>query len=331
MKHAFLRRTLLLLVVLTLMMGSSVFAFSDLPEGESQSKLEELKRMGIVSGTGDDHFLPNAELTNAQAVAMLVKGFDMSLDRVTVLKPEDDTPFYDTIPEDAWYADSFNIAAHYGWELPRDIDPDAAMSKAAFVHYLLNGLQLHGPFPVTKRYYIIEDEDEINEAYKNSIQTLLNTSLISLDEEQRFHPTQAINRLDAAVLLYDSLSFIEERQKDNEQGPIIDEGPDVPEIPEQEEEKPLSIEDDVSYNIEQVNEEVNKVVVDWGAKPHPGYGVAITSITFEADTAIVHYDRMYPDPDKMYLQVISYPQAETFVSSQYTIELEETNTEDQPR
>src|SRR5690606_20707924 len=117
----FSRKTLFLLLALTFMMSSSVFAFSDLPKGESQHKLEELKRMGIISGTGDDRFQPDGNLTYAQAIAMLVKGFGLSLDRVQCMQEEKPSHFYDNIAEDAWYADSFLIAAHYGWELPKDI------------------------------------------------------------------------------------------------------------------------------------------------------------------------------------------------------------------
>ncbi|WP_213410547.1 S-layer homology domain-containing protein [Xylanibacillus composti] len=328
MKTVIVRRTVLVLLAFSLMMGGSVFAFSDLPQGESRQKLEELKRMGIISGTGDGRFQPDGELTNAQAIAMLIKGFDLSWARVQFEQGKEVS--YDNVAADAWYAESFELAAHYGFELPSDIDPNAVISKAAYVHYLHRALELQGPFPVTKMYFMIEDEDDIEEAYKNSIQIMLNARLISLDEKQHFYPTQPITRLEAAVLLYDSLSLVRERQEfeDSLQQPEEGEEPTLPIVQEPVEEKPLSIEDDASHTIVPVNEEVNKVIVDWGTKPHPGYGIAIAGIVFEGDKAIIQYDRLYPDPDSMYPQVIAYPKAETFVSSAYTIELEEVNTED---
>lgn len=312
-----------MLLAFTLIVGSQAFAFSDLPEGESQHKLEELKRMGIISGTGDDRFEPEHELTYAQAIAMLVKGFNLSLDH----QGETASHLYDNVPVDAWYAESFTIAAHHGLELPRDIHPNEAVTHAAYVHYLYQALETQGSIPATKRFFMIGDEADIVETYKVSIQTMLNTGLISLDEDQRFNPTKPITRLEAAVLLYDSLSLIRERQEqaENPQQPIPREQPDLPILEEPKEEKPLSIEDDVSYMIEPINEQVNKVVIDWGTKPHSGYGVAITGINFKDGKAIIQYDRRYPEPDHMYLQVITYPKAETFVSSVYTIELEEVN------
>src|SRR5690606_34202651 len=84
---------------------------------------------------------------------------------------------------------------------------------------------------------------------------------------------------------------------------------------------------EVAYSVTAINEDINRVNISWGEQPNSGYGLSIDKIEFEGTIATVHYTRHYPDPDMMYLQVITYPKASTYVDSKYEIKLKDDTKE----
>jgi hypothetical protein len=78
--------------------------------------------------------------------------------------------------------------------------------------------------------------------------------------------------------------------------------------------------EDVKMEIGKVNDEVNKITLTWGEKPNAGYTISILRIDFDAETseATISYQLGYPEPDRMYAEVITTPTAETYVAGMYT-------------
>lgn len=296
-----LLRWFIMMVVLMLVFGSQAAAFRDLTAGdEADEKIKKLQEMGILNGVNGE-FQGDRDITYAEGIHMLVKGMGLSLDGIAFIKKPEARDSYDYVPEDAWYTESFIIASVLGLELPRDIDPQAVMTREAYAHHLMTALTLTGNYPFTKMYYIIQDEADLNPDYVHSIQLLLNGRIITLDEEGRFHPKQVITRKDAAVMLYDAIEF-----KNRYPQPILERD---------------DKDGEVSFEVVPVSEEVNKVTVSWGEQPHPGYGIRIVTIEFveEYQTAVIYYELSYPDPELMYPQVIVYPEDHTYVSSEYEV------------
>lgn len=285
-------------MALLLVFSPAVSAFSDLPEGDARGKLEALQKRGIVNGYGDI-FRGEQQLTNAEGVHLIVKTTGLSLAAFTFIKAPLASDFFDSIADDAWYAESFIIAAVNGLELPKDIDPEAAMNREEYAHYLLAGLSLTGDYAFTEMFFSIEDEQEVNPDYMNSLQVLLNGRIITLPEDGKFRPKEAITRQEAAVWAFNVLQLIESHQN-----------------PEPETEFPSK---EVTLSIEAVSPEVNKITLSRGEQPHSGYGIAITRIVFQDETAQVHYKLLEPEEGKMYLQVITVPVASTYVSSEYKV------------
>src|SRR5690606_37782200 len=117
------------------------------------------------------------------------------------------------------------------------------------------------------------------------------------------HPHKEVYRAYGLNVIKAALSYV----KSHQQTP---EAPDKPEKPEGDTE--------VTVSVSKVTDEVNKVTLAWGSKPNPGYRITIERIDFQDDgIAKIYYSLHYPDPDKMYIQVITEPTAETYVSSQY--------------
>lgn len=77
---------------------------------------------------------------------------------------------------------------------------------------------------------------------------------------------------------------------------------------------------EVYVSVSPVHDDVNKVHISWGQQPNSGYGLSIDKVEFSGTIATVHYTRHYPEPDRMYLQVITYPQATTYVDRKYELE-----------
>lgn len=184
--------------------------------------------------------------------------------------------------------------------IPKDINPSQSMSKQMFAHHLFEAIQTTGEYHYIQIYLLIEDAKLIHTNYMNSIQGLLISKIVDLDENQKFHPKQPMTKKLANDMIQKAIQFIEEHQGNHHPG---------------------YDDDSVSSVVEKVNEDINKVTVSWGEQPHPGYGISIAQIVFDQDVAIVYYQPHYPDPDMMYPQVIVYPKASTYVDSKYQVEI----------
>ncbi|XEC96913.1 protease complex subunit PrcB family protein [Paenibacillus tarimensis] len=285
-----------LALTLLFALGQTVFAFSDTSTDPNSQKIAELKKRGILNGHKDGTFLPGGKLTNAAGVALIVKGMDLNLNDIQFIKEPKASDYFTNVKDNAWYSEAFVIAHLNGLDLPKDIDPSAAMTREQFAHSLFLAMMTKGDYAFIKLYMLIEDEADITPAYMNSVQKLLISDIIKLDKKQMFYPKEAVKRSEAAGWLHDAIIFVETT-------------PTIPEI----EPFPLS---DVKLESTKVNDDVLEVTVSAQA-PHPGYGIQVTSIMFEGKRAIIYVDAVQPDPDKMYAQVITEVKATTYIGSEY--------------
>ncbi|MZQ87162.1 S-layer protein [Paenibacillus sp. 5J-6] len=272
---------------------SSVFAFSDLEEGQSEAVLA-LKNRGIVSGIDSEHYVPKGKISYAQSVQMIVKGLNLNMDTIRFIKQPLASDTYTNVPNDAWYADAFIIAHYNGLEIPKDVNPNATISREQFGDLLVRAMETKGNFPLVKMFIVIKDEDQININYQGTLQRLLLYKITKLDQDGKFNPKAELTRGEAANWVYQAIQYVEAHAQN--QAPV----------------------EEVSVRVEKVNDEVNKVTLS-KELPNPGYGIAIQGIEFQNDgKAVIRYTIQKPKPDMMYPQVITVAKAETFVSSKYT-------------
>ncbi|SEN14668.1 S-layer homology domain-containing protein [Paenibacillus sp. OV219] len=289
-----------MLVVLFLAVTQSVWAFSDTKNDPNDAKITELQKRGILNGNAskNDQFAPNGTLTYAAGITMLVKGLGLNIDDLRFFKKPEVSDSFSMMKNDAWYADTFIIAAYNSLDLARDTNPAANMTREQFAHHLYKALIRSGDFAFDDLGVVLKDEADVNPTFMGSIQTLITTHIIGIDASQKFNPKAAITRSEAAGWLYNTIKFVE----------------DQPSMPvEQPDSSPLF---DVKLTTTAVNNDVNAVTVSAQA-PNPGYGVRISSISFEGDQAIIYVEPTYPDKDKMYPQVITEVKAVTYVSSAF--------------
>lgn len=286
--HCKIKLAASLMMTSSLLLASSVSAFSDV-QGQDAKITEALQQKGIIQGITKDHFVPLGKLTGAQGIHMIVKALELKPKAGGSLQPSGHTE---------WYASSLRIAEDNGIKLPKDFAPNAELSREAFADLLMQAINVTGNYPTIKMYIEVADADQMNPDYANSIQTLLLMKIASLDEQGEFHPKQGITRIEAARLVHNAADFVN-KYKEAEQ----------------------DVQDQVSFEVEKVNEQINKVVLTRAQQPNPGYGIRVAKVEFTGKTATVYYELLSPEPDKDYIQVITDTKAETYVSSEYQVEI----------
>lgn len=286
---------LLLSLALVCVVIPSAAAFSDVQSHPQADRISALQAKGIIAGELGGGFNPNGSLSYAAGLTMIVKGLDLSLAKFTFIKAPQASDYFTHVKDGQWYSDAFIIAQVNGLDVPKDVKPNAPMTREQFAHHVMTAIETHGEYAYPMIYIMINDEADIAPEYNNSIQKVLVTRIASLDDEGNFKPKMNIKRGEAAGWLHDAIQFKAEAI-------IIDQEP-----------SPLF---DLTLTSEAVNADVNKVTIAAQA-PHPGYGMRIASILFEDDKAVIFTEPIMPDPDMMYPQVIADVQASVYVGSEY--------------
>jgi hypothetical protein len=288
-----------------LLFSTSAYAFDDLSaDNSSTAKINALHDKGIVSGIDDSTFAPDASLTYAQAVALLVKGFDLNIDNLRFIREPKASDNFANVDDNAWYAHDFIVAYHKGLPIPADVDPNAPIARQDYADLLAHALATTGDYPTVKMFIIIADSDDIAKDKMGSIQDLLLMHIAKLDDQNRFRPTADTTRGVAAELLYNALEFLDQHTAIKPLPPTPAPDPDV------------------TKSIDKVTDEVNKVTLSWGEKPNTCYQISITGIEFATDTATVLYETETPQQGVMCGQMIVHPQASTYVDSKYKVEIQ---------
>lgn len=289
-KVAAVTSTALLLSSLTV---GTAFAFSDLEDGQSAA-INSLKQRGIVSGIDDDHFVPKGTISYAQSVQMIVKGMNLNLDTMRFSQQPKASDFYSNIRNDAWYADAFIIAHYHNLDIPKNVNPNASVTREQFAYLLVSALEKKANIPTIKMFIPIKDEDQITPEYQGTLQRLLLYKITELDKNGKFHPKNELTRGEAATWVYNAVRLLADHAA---KPPVAEE---------------------VTVTVEKVNDEINKVTLSRGEKPNAGYGIDIKSIRFGEDgTAVISYTLRDPQPDQMYADVVTEAKTTTYISAKY--------------
>jgi hypothetical protein len=272
-------------------------------DNSATAKINALHDKGIVSGVDDSTFAPDVSITYAQAVALLVKGFDLNIDNLRFIREPKASDNFANVDDNAWYAHDFIVAYHKGLPIPADVDPNATIARQDYADLLAHALATTGDYPTVKMFIVIADSEDIAKDKMGSIQELLLMHIAKLDEQNRFRPTEDTTRAEAAELLYNALEFVDRHTAIKPLPPIPAPNPDV------------------TLSVDKVTDEVNKVTVAWGEKPNTCYQISVAGIEFSADTATVLYDTQTPQQGVMCGQMIVHPQASTYVDSKYKVEI----------
>lgn len=276
------------------------FAFEDVTDSEEAKMVSDLQGKGIISGIDAKRFAPERPLTYAEAGALLVKAFSLTMPDYKWIKKPKASDMYTKVPDNAWYAKPLMILFYHQLSFPWNINPQDPITREEFAYYL-HQILVKTKNPVTIEMWAdYADQDQVKKEYQNAINDLINLKVATLDEKNQFRPKEPIKRIEAAIYVYRALQIPDEKG-----------GEPMPPFPQ----KP----EPVQVLKESVGEDVYKVTLSWGEKPNPGYRITINRIEFVDNTAFIYYSLHYPDPNKFYPQVITEAKASTFISKAYEI------------
>jgi len=210
LRHLFLSGAALL----TLSFAGQSFAasvpFKDLSNTPAKNKIISLQEKGVISGVGAGLFMPNAPMTAAQGIQLMVNALDLNIDLLNFIKKPEATDYYANARNDAWYADALIIAANNDMDLPADLNPDKVWSREEFTHHLIVAMEKHSNLPMIKIMPVeIKDAGDFTNGYEGSIQRALVLGIAKLDAKGHFHPADNITRASAAEMTYNAIQYIE--------------------------------------------------------------------------------------------------------------------------
>ncbi|RCX17089.1 S-layer family protein [Fontibacillus phaseoli] len=291
MKNTKIKTAAALLLSGSLLLASSASAFSDV-QGQDAKITESLQQKGIIQGISKDKFVPRGKLTGAQGVYMILNALGLQ-------NKNDIKPFKNDHGKNPWYTSAQKAAEEHGIKLPDNFKWNSEISKEQFAYILDQAISATGNYPMIKMYIEVKDADKGNVLYSGSIQRLLLMKITELDDQGKFYPTATMTRIEAARIVYNAAEYVE-KYKENEE----------------------NAQQNVSFTIEKVNDQINKVVLTRYEQPHPGYGIRVAKVEFTKENkAIVYYELLSPEAGKFYPQVITDSKTETYVSSNYTVEI----------
>ncbi|WMT39093.1 S-layer homology domain-containing protein [Paenibacillus sp. D2_2] len=292
-----MKRRKLNLAVAALLCGSLLLipvasAFNDV-QGDDARMVESLQDRGIIQGISQDKFVPLGKVTGAQGVHMIVQALGLKA------KSEGPAISRNTAKNRHWYDESLAIAEENEIKMPQGFSVSKELTREQFAFLLQQGIHATGDYPLVAMLIQVKDADEVTTSYFNSVQTLLLMKITALDDAGKFHPKQPLNRIEAAKWVYNSREYVDNHGKADD-----------------------PMQDEVTYSVEKVNDQINKVILQRESQPNPGYGITVTKVEFGKDqVATIYYELLSPKPGQMYPQVITTTKTETYIASSYKVKL----------
>ncbi|RED41323.1 S-layer homology domain-containing protein [Paenibacillus sp. VMFN-D1] len=188
-------------------------SFKDLTGVQEKEKIESLHARGLVQGMTGDEFRPQAALTASQGVTMIVKSLKLNLDGIAFIKKPEAKDVFTRVANDAWYAQPFIVAHYNELDIPASIEPGRTLTREEFIHYLVQGIERTGAYPLPKIYIQIKDEASITPSYQGTIERALVYKVTALDPEGNIHPKDPISRAEAAAMIYEAVAFVESHEQ----------------------------------------------------------------------------------------------------------------------
>lgn len=194
--------------------GSSIAITSDFYENENkltfndinghwgEKYIKGLAEKKVVSGYEDGTFRPDGNVTRAEFVSMLCKGFKIEA-------KENNSGFGD-VPEGAWYAKNVaslkKLGIIYGDE-ENNFCPDKLITREDASVMLMRLLEKKITLEEVTRIPF-NDASEISEYAKNAVAIMTDEGIISGNESGYFNPKGNTTRAQAAVLLTKAIDLL---------------------------------------------------------------------------------------------------------------------------
>lgn len=255
-------RILTAIVAASLMLGgTSAYAFSDIADTGQAAIVKSLQEKGLIQGVSADKFAPNAKLTNAQAVQLIVDAIGLD----SAKKKSEAPSWFSSVPRTAWYADALKTALERGVVIDGTWNANGNPTRQQFAKLLYLGLLQKGNYANVSKYTSIADAKQIASKNRVAVEYLLMTKIAPLDKNKNFRPTAAITRMEAAEMIYYAERMVNKSYASSGTATV-------------------------TYQVENVDPDFNKVTLTRTNLPGTGYGLRIRDIEFVSDReAVITY------------------------------------------
>ncbi len=183
--------------------------FIDMDDYEwAKEAVSVLNKKGIVYGITEELFAPGREITRAEFITLLMRGFE--------LIGEDATCNFEDVPDGSWYypavsmAYAMGIVSGYSDTYFGANDKVSRQDMAAMITRLLDKLGLTLDKQID--YEGFADDNEISDYARDAVIRLYEAGIISGVGENRFDPKGTANRAAAARILYATLKMQWDKQ-----------------------------------------------------------------------------------------------------------------------
>lgn len=260
-------------VAASLVLGvAPTYAFSDIKDANQAAIVQSLQQKGLIQGVSADKFAPNTKLTNAQAIQLIVDAIGLD----SAKKKSDAPAWFSAVPKTAWYTDALKTALERGIVIDGTWNANGNPTRQQFAKLLYLGLLQKGNYANVSKYTSITDAKQIAAKNRVAVEYLLMTKIASLDSGKNFRPTAAITRMEAAEMIYYAERMVNKSYASS--GAVT-----------------------VTYKVENVDPEFNKVTLTRTNLPGTGHGLKIRSIEFVSDTeAVITYAATEPQSANLY-------------------------------
>ncbi|WP_240417671.1 S-layer homology domain-containing protein [Paenibacillus periandrae] len=147
----------------------------------------------------------------SEAICIHVKALDLNIDMIRFKSLPVASGTYTHIADNAWYANAFVIAYYNGLEIPKDVNPNAAVTREQFGDLLVRALEKKGNFPQIKIVpAAISDENQITPEYQGALQRMLHYKIAELDKDGKLNPKSQLTRGGAAIWVYNAIRVLNE-------------------------------------------------------------------------------------------------------------------------
>lgn len=182
--------------------------FKDIEKHWAKADIEALAAQAIVAGRGEGRFAPEADITRAEFVSLLVRAFDLTADAA------DADPFFD-VPKNAWYADAIAAAMKAGIAQGNGDGkfwPDKPITREEMAVFASRALEAGGSVPEKPEpgsAASFNDEAQISAWALPAVKQTTELGLLQGYPDGAFGPGIQATRAHAAVILNRLLGIVE--------------------------------------------------------------------------------------------------------------------------
>ena len=194
--------------------GFAQAPFDDIQSSQALADIEAVYQKGIMLGTGDNKFSPDAIVDRAQLAVCLVRTFDLNYDDLQLPVLSD---LYDDVEDITWYSAAAMITGYNNIfdTGGREFKPQEAVTRMEVASAIVNSFAAKKISVVTTLIWPdYVDITNLTQKQQSDISFIFNTGIMKY-EGNEFKPNETITRAELATILNRTLQTLALQSSDH--------------------------------------------------------------------------------------------------------------------